>query len=87
MNHSSLRDKDIGLALEITGRLEFSDGLSFTLRENPESRSAVSFELVDADSFTPALRKKTGQIVTVAGTLVGVSSPWKKQLSVRQITE
>lgn len=78
MNHSFLTEENIGETITIKGRLS-QNGNSFTLLENPDSKSRVTFIItVENDSLKKQLSAETGNIVQISGILTSVNSPWQK---------
>lgn len=87
INHSFLTEEHIGSSVTITGILGGSLEEGYYIMENADSRSRVTFVLeedpdaLDVYSFLDAFE---GQ-VTVTGVLTGVSSPWKKTMTVLNV--
>ena len=80
VNHSYLTEENIGETITIKGRLS-QNGNSFTLLENPDSKSRVTFIIsVENDSLKKKLSAETGNIVQISGILTSVASPWQKGL-------
>ena len=84
-NHSFLSDEHVGSKITITGLLSASKN-TFVLKENPDSKSVVTFNLkVTKWGLKRKLRKLDGQTVTLTGTLTDAPSPWSKKLKVLKI--
>ena len=87
MNHSFLTEENIGENITITGLLG-KNGSSFTLLENPDSKSRVTFILtVENDSLKKKLSSQAGNIVQVSGILTSVSSTWQKGMKVLSLEQ
>lgn len=84
-NHSYLTEEFVGSDIKITGLLEANKN-TFVLKENPDSRSVVTFVLeVKKWSLKRKLKKLNGQTVTVSGILTKASSTWTKKMKVISI--
>ena len=87
VNHSYLTEENIGETITIKGRLS-QNGNSFTLLENPDSKSRVTFILtVENDSLKKKLSSQAGNIVQVSGILTSVSSTWQKGMKVLSLEQ
>ena len=80
VSHSYLTEENIGQEIVVKGKIVKS-GNSFTLLENPDSKSRVSFVLEFEDEN---LKEKltAGSIVQLSGILTSAESPWKKGMKV-----
>lgn len=76
VTHSYLTEENIGQEIVVRGKI-LKSGNSFTLLENPDSKSRVSFVL---DFEDESLKEKltAGSIVQLSGILTSAESPWKK---------
>ena len=83
VNHSYLTEENIGQEIVVKGKIVKS-GNSFTLLENPDSKSRVSFVL---DFEDESLKEKltAGSIVQLSGILTSAESPWKKGMKVLKV--
>jgi|GEM_PF-5527357 len=83
VNHSYLTEENIGQEIVVKGKI-IQDGSSFTLLENPESKSRVSFFL---DFEDDSLKEKltAGSLVQISGILTSAESPWKKGMKVLKV--
>ncbi|AEE17813.1 hypothetical protein [Treponema brennaborense] len=83
-SHSYLNENNIGEVLSVTGFLRGSDG-KWTLLENPESKSRVTFILIvpaELEGFFSTLNEAS---VTVTGILTEASAVWTKTLAVTAV--
>ena len=80
VNYSYLSEENIGQEIVVRGKI-LKSGNSFTLLENPDSKSRVSFFL---DFEDESLKEKltAGSIVQLSGILTSAESPWKKGMKV-----
>lgn len=84
-NHSFLSQENVGSQITITGVLSVNKGV-FSLKENADSRSAVTFVLeVKGNLMRYKLKKRNGKTVTVTGTLTEATSTWTKKMKVQKI--
>lgn len=83
VTHSYLTEENIGQEIVVKGKIVTS-GNSFTLLENPDSKSRVSFVLEFEDE---SLKEKltAGNIVQLSGILTSAESPWKKGMKVLKV--
>ena len=83
VNHSYLTEENIGQEIVVKGKIVKS-GSSYTLLENPDSKSRVSFVLEFEDEN---LKEKltAGSIVQLSGILTSAESPWKKGMKVLKV--
>lgn len=83
VNHSYLTEENIGQEIVVKGKIVKS-GNSFTLLENPDSKSRVSFFL---DFEDESLKEKltAGSLVRLSGILTSAESPWKKGMKVSKV--
>ena len=83
VNHSYLTEENIGQEIVVKGKIVKS-GSSYTLLENPDSKSRVSFVLEFEDEN---LKEKltAGSIVQLSGILTSAESPWKKEMKVLKV--
>lgn len=83
VTHSYLTEENIGQEIVVKGKIVKS-GNSFTLLENPDSKSRVSFVL---DFEDESLKEKltAGSIVQLSGILTSAESPWKKGMKVLKV--
>ena len=85
LNSSYLSQENVGETISVSGKL-LNNGNSFTLIENPDSRSRVSFILEVTDAETKkTLQEFAGKIVTLTGELTDASSTWTKRMKVLKI--
>ena len=84
-NHSFLTEKNIGETITVKGKL-LRNGNSFSLIENPVSKSRVTFDLeVTEESLIKKLQELTDQTITITGELTEASSPWTKKMKVTKV--
>ena len=84
-DHSFLTEEHVGSDIKITGVLSVNKN-SFVLTENPDSRSAVTFNLeVKKWGLKRKLKKLDGQKITVSGELLEATSTWTKKLKVLSV--
>ena len=83
VNHSYLTEENIGQEIVVRGKI-LKSGNSFTLLENPDSKSRVSFFL---DFEDESLKEKltAGNLVQLSGILTSAESPWKKGIKVLKV--
>lgn len=83
VSHSYLTEENIGQEIVVKGKIVKS-GSSYTLLENPDSKSRVSFVLEFEDEN---LKEKltAGSIVQLSGILTSAESPWKKGMKVSKV--
>lgn len=83
VTHSYLTEENIGQEIVVRGKI-LKSGNSFTLLENPDSKSRVSFFL---DFEDESLKEKltAGSIVQLSGILTSAESPWKKGMKVLKV--
>lgn len=83
VNHSYLTEENIGQEIVVKGKIVKS-GSSYTLLENPDSKSRVSFVL---DFEDESLKEKltAGSLVQLSGILTSAESPWKKGMKVLKV--
>ena len=83
VNHSYLTEENVGQEIVVKGKVVKS-GNSFTLLENPDSKSRVSFVLEFEDE---SLKEKltAGSIAQLSGILTSAESPWKKGMKVLKV--
>ena len=83
VNHSYLTEENIGQEIVVRGKI-LKSGNSFTLLENPDSKSRVSFVL---DFEDESLKEKLTacSIVQLSGILTSAESPWKKGMKVLKV--
>lgn len=82
-SHSYLTEENVGQEIVVKGKVVKS-GNSFTLLENPDSKSRVSFVLEFEDE---SLKEKltAGSLVQISGILTSAESPWKKGMKVLKV--
>ena len=81
-NHSYLTEEAVGSTVEVKGLLTANKN-TFVLKENPESKSVVTFKLeVKKASLKRKLRKLNGQTVKISGVLTETNSTWTKTMKV-----
>lgn len=83
VNHSYLTEENIGQEIVVRGKI-LKSGTSFTLLENPDSKSRVSFVLEFEDENLKG-KLTAGSIVQLSGILTSAESPWKKGMKVLQV--
>ena len=83
VNHSYLTEENIGQEIVVKGKIVKS-GNSFTLLENPDSKSRVSFVLEFEDENLKG-KLTAGSIVQLSGILTSAESPWKKGMKVSKV--
>lgn len=84
-NHSFLTEEYQGSEITITGLLSAKKN-TFVLKENPDSRSVVTFNLeVKKWSLKRKLRKLDGKTVKLTGVLTDASRTWIKTMKVSKI--
>ena len=83
VSHSYLTEENIGQEIVVRGKI-LKSGNSFTLLENPDSKSRVSFFLEFEDE---SLKEKltAGSLVQLSGILTSAESPWKKGIKVLKV--
>ena len=83
VSHSYLTEENIGQEIVVKGKIVKS-GNSFTLLENPDSKSRVSFVLEFEDEN---LRGKltAASLVQLSGMLTSAESPRKKAMKVLKV--
>lgn len=83
VTHSYLTEENIGQEIVVKGKIVKS-GSSYTLLENPDSKSRVSFFL---DFEDESLKEKltAGSLVQLSGLLTSAESPWKKGMKVLKV--
>ncbi|MBQ1710257.1 MAG: hypothetical protein II032_04000 [Treponema sp.] len=83
VSHSYLTEENIGQEIVVKGKI-IKDGSSYTLLENPDSKSRVSFVL---DFEDESLKEKlsAGSLVQLSGILTSAESPWKKGMKVLKV--
>ena len=84
-NHSYLTEEAVGSEITVTGLLSVNKN-SFVLKENPDSKSAVTFTLVvKRCSLKRKLRKLDGQMVKVTGKVTAADKTWSKSMKVKKV--
>lgn len=83
VNHSYLTEENIGQEIVVKGKI-VKNGNSFTLLENPDSKSRVSFVLEFEDENLKG-KLTAGSIVQLSGILTSAESPWKKGMKVLKV--
>ena len=83
VNHSYLSEENIGQEIVVRGKI-LKSGNSFTLLENPDSKSRVSFVLEFEDENLKG-KLTAGSIVQLSGILTSAESPWKKGMKVLKV--
>lgn len=83
VNHSYLTEENIGQEIVVKGKIVKS-GSSYTLLENPDSKSRVSFVLEFEDENLKG-KLTAGSIVQLSGILTSAESPWKKGMKVLKV--
>jgi hypothetical protein len=84
-NHSYLTEEAVGSTIEVKGLLSVNKN-SFVLKENPTSKSVVTFKLeVKKASLKRKLKKLDGQTVKITGVLTEASSTWNKKMKVLSV--
>lgn len=84
-NHSFLTEEYQGSEITITGLLSAKKN-TFVLKENPDSKSVVTFNLeVKKWSLKRKLRKLDGKTVKLTGVLTDASRTWIKSMKVTKI--
>ena len=86
-NHSFLTEEYLGSEVTVTGLLSVKKN-TFVLKENPDSKSVVTFKLeVKKWGLKRKLKKLDGQTVKITGELLEASSTWTKKIKVLKIEE
>jgi len=81
-NHSYLTEEAVGSKVEVKGLLTVKNN-SFVLKENPDSRSVVTFNLeVKKWGLKRKLKKLDGKTVKISGELLEATSTWTKKMKV-----
>ena len=84
-NHSYLTEEAVGSTIEVKGLLSVNKN-SFVLKENPTSKSVVTFKLeVKKASLKRKLKKLDGKTVKITGVLTEASSTWNKKMKVLSV--
>lgn len=84
-NHSFLTEEHQGSEITITGLLSAKKN-TFVLKENPDSKSVVTFNLeVKKWSLKRKLRKLDGKTVKLTGVLTDASRTWIKSMKVTKV--
>lgn len=83
VNHSYLTEENIGQEIVVRGKI-LKSGNSFTLLENPDSKSRVSFVLEFEDENLKG-KLTAGSLVQLSGILTSAESPWKKGMKVLKV--
>lgn len=84
-NHSYLTEEAVGSKVEVKGLLTVKNN-SFILKENPDSKSVVTFYLeVKKWGLKRKLKKLDGKTVKISGELLEASSTWTKKMKVLSI--
>lgn len=84
-NHSFLTEEYQGSEITITGLLSAKKN-TFVLKENPDSKSVVTFNLeVKKWSLKRKLRKLDGKTVKITGVLTDASRTWIKSIKVTKV--
>ena len=83
VSHSYLTEENIGQEIVVQGKIVKS-GNSFTLLENPDSKSRVSFVLEFEDENLKG-KLTAGSLVQLSGILTSAESPWKKGMKVLKV--
>lgn len=84
-NHSFLTQEYVGSSITVTGLLTVNKK-TFTLKENPDSKSVVTFKLeVKKWCLKRKLKKLNGNTITLSGILTDASSTWHKKMKVLKI--
>ncbi len=85
-NHSYLTEEAVGSEITVRGLLSVNNKKNFVLKENPDSKSAVTFTLVvKRCSLKRKLRKLDGQMVKVTGRLTAADRTWSKSMKVKKV--
>ncbi len=86
-NHSYLTEEFLGSEITVKGLLSVNKN-SFVLKENPDSKSMVTFRLeVKKWGLKRKLKKLDGKTVKLTGELVEASSTWTKRIKVLKIEQ
>ena len=83
VTHSYLTEENIGQEIVVKGKI-IKGGNSYSLLENPDSKSRVSFVLEFEDESLKE-RLTAGSIAQFSGILTSVESPWKKGMKVLKV--
>ncbi len=84
-NHSYLAEDAVDSTIEIKGLLTVNNN-SFVLKENPDSKSVVTFGLeVKKWNLKRKLKKLDGKTVKITGVLTDASSTWTKKMKVLSV--
>ena len=86
-NHSYLTEDAVGSTIEVKGLLSVNPkNNTFVLKENPDSRSVVTFNLeVKKWGLKRRLKKLNGKTVKVSGELLEATSTWTKKMKVLSV--
>ena len=85
VNHSYLTEENVGESITVRGKL-LQNGSAFSLIENPDSKSRVTFVLTfENDAVKNQLTAKANSLVQVSGVLTSADSTWKKGMKVLQV--
>lgn len=84
-NSSYLTEENVGESITVRGKL-LQNGSAFSLIENPDSKSRVTFVLsFENDAVKNQLTAKANSLVQVSGVLTSADSTWKKGMKVLQV--
>ena len=84
INHSFLTEENIGDAITVYGILQ-KQGNNWILKENPKSKSSVTFFIEDSESFEKMFAKNTEKNVKVVGVLKDAKNAWQKIMIVTSL--
>ncbi len=84
-SHSYLNENDVGKIFNIEGLLQGAEG-QWTVIENPESRSRVTFILETPLELQSTMHVLNNKSVLIRGVLIEASAVWTKKLKVIEIS-
>ena len=85
VSHSYLTEENVGESISVKGKL-LQNGSAFSLIENPDSKSRVTFILTfENDAVKNQLAAKANSLVQVSGVLTAANSTWKKEMKVLKV--
>lgn len=87
VNHSSLNEDDVGEVVEVNGLLRKHGEGIWSIKENPKSKSCVTFQLTDSEKVLDSLELSDGEAIHVCLELklTVCSSMWVKEAEVVRV--
>ncbi len=87
VNHSSLNEDDVGEVVEVDGLLRKHGEGIWSIKENPKSKSCVTFQLTDSEKVLDSLELSDGEAIHVCLELklTVCSSMWVKEAEVVRV--